>query len=62
MSAFDIFYLGLVLTAFAGFASILAYYSQRDRLPRQHSSKASAKSAAAHEGVVGEVETLHKAA
>jgi hypothetical protein len=34
MSAIDIFYLSLVLVAFAGFASALAYYTQRDRLPK----------------------------
>jgi hypothetical protein len=35
MSAFDIFYLGLVLVAFAVFAIVLAYYAQHDRLPRR---------------------------
>ena len=29
MSSIDIFYLGLVLVAFLGFAAALAYYSQR---------------------------------
>ena len=29
MSPIDIFYLGLVLVAFLGFAAVLAYYSQR---------------------------------
>jgi hypothetical protein len=29
MSTFNIFYLGLVLFAFVGFASALAYYSHR---------------------------------
>ena len=29
MSAFNIFYLGLVLVAFGGFAAALAYYSHR---------------------------------
>ena len=34
MSAIDIFYLSLVLVAFLGFASALAYFTQRDRLPK----------------------------
>ena len=34
MGAIDIFYLSLVLVAFAGFASALAYFTQRDRLPK----------------------------
>jgi hypothetical protein len=29
MSAFEMFYLGLVLAAFIGFAAVLAYYSHR---------------------------------
>jgi hypothetical protein len=29
MSAFEMFYLGLVLAAFIGFAAALAYYSHR---------------------------------
>jgi hypothetical protein len=29
MSSIDMFYLGLVLVAFLGFAAVLAYYSQR---------------------------------
>lgn len=29
MSKFDMLYLGLVLVAFGGFATALAYYSQR---------------------------------
>ena len=37
MSAIDIFYLSLVLVAFAGFASALAYFTQRDRLPKGQS-------------------------
>jgi len=36
MSAIDIFYLSLVLVAFFGFATALAYYTQRDRLPKGH--------------------------
>ena len=37
MSAIDIFYLSLVLVAFTGFASALAYFTQRDRLPKGES-------------------------
>lgn len=29
MSSFDLFYLGLVLVAFIGFATVLAYYAHR---------------------------------
>jgi hypothetical protein len=29
MSAFNIFYLGVILVAFVGFAAALAYYSHR---------------------------------
>jgi hypothetical protein len=43
MSAIDIFYLSLVLVAFTGFASALAYFSQRDRLPKSRPSETSPK-------------------
>jgi hypothetical protein len=35
MTAFDMFYLGLVLVAVTGFAVTLAYCSHRDRLPKK---------------------------
>lgn len=47
MGAFDIFYLGLVLAAFAGFAITLAYYSQHDRLLPPGSDETPSKQATA---------------
>jgi hypothetical protein len=47
MSAIDIFYLSLVLVAFSVFASALAYYTQRDRLPRNRPVDTSRKPAPA---------------
>ena len=39
MAAIDILYLGLVLVAFLGFASVLAYVSHRDRLRKERPSQ-----------------------
>lgn len=47
MSAFDIFYLGLVLAAFAAFAITLAYFSQSDRQSSRGSAEKSSKQPAA---------------
>ncbi len=49
MSSVDIFYLTLVLCAFAGFAVALAYFSQQDlkfRTARQRAEEEAAKQAA----------------
>lgn len=43
MSAIDIFYLSVVLVAFFGFASALAYFTQRDRLPAGRIGEASSR-------------------
>ena len=43
MSAFDMFYLGLVLVAVTGFAVTLAYYSQRNRLPKKRRTETTPK-------------------
>jgi hypothetical protein len=40
MSPIDIFYLSLVLVAFFGFAAALAYFTQRDRLPKGYPAQA----------------------
>ena len=37
MSSVDIFYLALVLVGLCGFATSLAYFTQRDRLPKGQS-------------------------
>lgn len=49
MSAIDIFYISLVLVAFLGFAAALAYFSQRDRLPKGGVAEAAPKQAPAKE-------------
>jgi hypothetical protein len=47
MSAIDIFYISLVLVAFSGFAATLAYFSQRDRLPKRRPAETPHKKAPA---------------